>query len=180
MVSPSHLGDPSVHPLVKTQRFARSEFLRGLEGLTDAEAQFRPSKADGSQMNCISWIVGHMASQEDRFFVSGITPARWDERLSPYVTGKPACTPGLSEALSLWSETTARADEWLENADDEALRTSLQISWLGNAGTALMRNTYHYWFHCGEVNAIRQLLGHPEIIFVGQMQGRLEYPLLQP
>ena len=38
-----------------------------------------------------------------------------------------------------------------------------------------MRNTFHYWFHCGEVNAIRQMLGHPEMIFVGQMIGHLEY-----
>ena len=40
-----------------------------------------------------------------------------------------------------------------------------------------MRNAFHYWFHAGEVNAIRQLLGHPEIIFVGEMIGTLEHPL---
>ncbi len=72
----------------------------------------------------------------------------------------------------------ARADEWLKRADDDALRMSLQAGWGENAGTALMRNTYHYWFHCGEVNAIRQLLGHREMIFVGKMIGRLEYPSL--
>ncbi len=163
-----------VHPLVLAQRFARAEFRRGLEGLTDEEARFRPAKADGSRMNCISWIVGHLANQEAAFFVRGIGGER-DERLAAFRTGRPASTPPLAETLALWSETMAKADEWLERADDEALATPLRMSWAGNAGTALMRNTYHYWFHCGEVNAIRQLLGHPEIVFVGEMRGRLEF-----
>jgi hypothetical protein len=34
-----------------------------------------------------------------------------------------------------------------------------------------MRNTYHYFFHAGEINAVRQQLGHPEIPFIGLMQG---------
>jgi hypothetical protein len=57
------------------------------------------------------------------------------------------------------------------------LAAALKIAWAENVGTVLMRNTYHYWFHAGEVYAIRQLLGHGEIIFVGPMQGRLECPL---
>jgi len=28
-------------------------------------------------------------------------------------------------------------------------------------GDAIQRVTYHYWFHIGEILAIRQLLGHP-------------------
>ena len=41
--------------------FALSEFQRGLEGLTEEEIQTRTGKADGTQMNAISWIVGHVA-----------------------------------------------------------------------------------------------------------------------
>ncbi len=164
-----------VHPLVLAQRYAREEFRRGLQGMTDPEAQFRPIKADGSQMNCISWIVGHMANQESLFFVRGVGGA-WNSNLDPFLTGQPACEPPFSDALAMWSEATATADEWLGKADDEALKNPLQFSWPENLGTALMRNTFHYWFHCGEVNAIRQMLGHPEMIFVGQMIGHLEYP----
>jgi hypothetical protein len=40
-----------------------------------------------------------------------------------------------------------------------------------------MRNTYHYFFHAGEINAVRQQLGHPEIPFIGLMRGHLEFPL---
>ncbi len=43
--------------------FALSEFQRGLEGLTEEEFQARTPKADGTQMNAISWIVGHIASR---------------------------------------------------------------------------------------------------------------------
>jgi hypothetical protein len=165
-----------MHPLVRTQRFARAEFLRGLEGLSDEEARFRPAKADGGRMNCISWTVGHLAAQEGAFFIAG-AGGKLDGRLAEFFTGRPATTPRLNDVLALWRETTAKADEYLGSADDEALAASLKIAWAENVGTVLMRNTFHYWFHAGEVNAIRQLLGHREIIFVGPMQGRLEYPL---
>ena len=42
--------------------FALSEYQRGLEGLSEEEIQTRTGKADGTQMNAISWIVGHIAS----------------------------------------------------------------------------------------------------------------------
>ena len=38
-----------------------------------------------------------------------------------------------------------------------------------------MRATLHTWFHTGEINAMRQMLGHAEIQFVGTMPGQLEY-----
>jgi hypothetical protein len=166
-----------VHALVLQQRFARAEFQRGLEGLTDEEARFRPEKADGSRMNCISWTIGHLANQEAWFFVRGLGGESVDKRLHPFLSGQPASEPPLDEVLALWRETMDRVDRLLEDVDDETLGGSLQIGWPENAGTALMRNTYHYWFHAGEVNAIRQLLGHPEIIFVGPMLGQLEFPL---
>ena len=52
-----------VHPLVTQLRFTRSEFLRGLEGITGEEARrrFEP-------MNCISWIIGHLANQEHAYW----------------------------------------------------------------------------------------------------------------
>jgi hypothetical protein len=46
------------HPLIDQFRFTRREWLRGLEGVSEEEAirHFGP-------MNCISWIVGHLAIQ---------------------------------------------------------------------------------------------------------------------
>ena len=50
------------HPLVDQLRFTRNEFRRALVGLTDEEARrrFQP-------MNCISWNIGHLAWQEQRY-----------------------------------------------------------------------------------------------------------------
>jgi hypothetical protein len=38
-----------------------------------------------------------------------------------------------------------------------------------------MRATLHTWFHIGEINAVRQLLGHKEIPYVGKLIGTLEW-----
>ena len=43
------------HPLVTQLRFARSEFVRCLEGVSDEDARSRIMP-----MNCISWMVGHL------------------------------------------------------------------------------------------------------------------------
>jgi hypothetical protein len=164
-----------VHQLVQMQRVARFEFERGLEGLTDEEARFRPVKADGSRMNCISWTIGHLADQEWRLFVRGIGGPD-DERFEQYATGRPAIEPSLDDALDMWQEAKNKADEWLSKATDADMEPAAE-QWFENLGTCVMRNTYHYLFHAGEINAVRQLLGHPEIPFIGLMRGRLEFPL---
>src|SRR6478752_3621824 len=53
-----------VHPLVEQVRFARSEFVRALDGVTDEEARQR-----FGSMNCISWMIGHLADQEQRYWL---------------------------------------------------------------------------------------------------------------
>ena len=47
-------------------RFALSEFERGLDGLTEEETRTRVAKADGTQMNAISWTVGHRLALAER------------------------------------------------------------------------------------------------------------------
>mgnify|MGYP001244007086 CR=1 FL=1 len=51
-----------MYPTHELAGFALSEFHRGLAGLTEEEIQTRTAKANGTQMNAISWIVGHIAS----------------------------------------------------------------------------------------------------------------------
>src|SRR5512138_393818 len=55
----------AIHPLVVQLRFTRSEFLRCLAGVDDQDARrrFQP-------MNCISWMVGHLADQEHRYWIT--------------------------------------------------------------------------------------------------------------
>ena len=43
-------------------------------------------------------------------------------------------------------------------------------------GTLLTRQIYHYWYHMGEIMAIRQLLDHPQRPeFVGDIQSQAPY-----
>jgi len=159
----------SAHPLVMQLRFTRSEFLRGLDGVTDEEARrrFEP-------MNCISWIIGHLANQEHNYWVRiaqerNLVPALND--LAGY--GQPASTPPLEEMWEAWHLVTAAADEFLDTLTRQTLQTHL--TWKGeprqeSIGTMLYRNMDHYWYHLGEAHAIRQLLGHRDLPqFVGDM-----------
>lgn len=164
------------HPLVAQLRFARSEFVRCLEGVTDGEARrrFEP-------MNCISWMVGHLANQENSYWVLVAQGKRIQPDLYPLVGyGKPASTPPLADMWAAWREVTAVADQYLDTLTVETLQTHFE--WKGqpmpeSVGTLLQRNLYHYWFHNGEAYAVRQMLGHTNLPdFVGDMTAALYRP----
>jgi hypothetical protein len=157
------------HPLVTQLRFARSEFVRCLEGVSDEDARRRLEP-----MNCISWIIGHLANQENAYWVlvaQGRKLAPDLQKLVGY--GQPASTPPMKEMWDTWRTVTKAADEFLETLTTETLQNHLQ--WRGKArpesiGTMLYRNMDHYWFHLGEAHAIRQMLGHRDLPeFVGDM-----------
>jgi hypothetical protein len=43
-------------------------------------------------------------------------------------------------------------------------------------GSAMLRMTYHYWYHTGEIQAIRQMLGHADLPqYVGDLEGVAPY-----
>jgi len=157
------------HPLVTQLRFARSELVRCLDGISAADAVRRLEP-----MNCISWIVGHLANQEHRYWVLLAQGQSVTQGLNDLVGfGKPASTPPLDEMWETWRTVTGAADEFLDTLTPEMLHR--HPAWKGKTvdesyGTLLMRNIYHYWFHTGEAHAIRQLLGHGELPqFVGDM-----------
>jgi hypothetical protein len=166
----------SVHPSVTQLRFARSEFVRCLDGVSaqDAVHRFKP-------VNCISWIVGHLAEQEHRYWVlwaQGRNLAPDLNRLVGY--GQPASTPSLEEMWDTWDTVTSAADAFLDTLTTRQLTTHLE--WKGESlpesiGTMLHRNIYHYWFHTGEAHATRQMLGHGDLPqFVGDMSEALYRP----
>jgi uncharacterized damage-inducible protein DinB len=159
----------SPHPLVNQLRFARSSFVQCLQGVSDEDARRRLDP-----MNSISWIVGHLASQENAYWVLIAQDIKLQPELYKRVgSGYPASTPPLDEMWAAWREITAAADRYLDTLTTEKLSTYLE--WQGerrreSIGTMLLRNTYHYWFHTGEAHAIRQMLGHPDLPqFVGDM-----------
>ena len=132
-------------------------------------------------MNCISWIVGHLADQENHFWVLWAQGQQGAPDLHERVGyGQPPSTPPLDEMWDVWRTITNTADRYLDALTPELLQTHLE--WKGkplpeNIGTMLMRNVYHYWYHLGEAHAIRQLLGHPDLPqFVGDMSEALYFP----
>lgn len=159
------------HRLVTQLRFARSEFRRCLEGVTAEEAVTRLKP-----MNCISWIVGHLAVQEQAYWVLFAQgKALYPDLYGLVGYGSPPSTPPLAEMWSAWHEITAAADEYLDGLAEDTLGTFLEYRGEPrpeNVGTLILRNTYHYWYHTGEAHAIRQMLGHQDLPqFVGDFGG---------
>ncbi|NOZ50098.1 MAG: DUF664 domain-containing protein [Chloroflexi bacterium] len=164
------------HPLVTQLRFARSEFGRGLEGVTPEEARQR-----FFPMNCLSWMVGHLANQENFYWLRLAQGSQLAPGLSDLVgTGKPASTPPWDEMWQAWHEITAAADAYLDSLQTSDL--TQHLLWRRqpvpeSVGTMLLRNIYHYWYHAGEAAAVRQLLGHTDLPqFVGNMATALYQP----
>jgi len=164
------------HLLVAQLRFARSEFVRGLEGVSaqDAVRRLLP-------MNCLSWMVGHLANQEQRYWVGlaqqkTVVPGL-NERFG---YGRPASTPPLDEMWAVWRKVTAAADEYLDTLTPASMPVFLLHEGKPveeSVGTLLMRNCYHYWYHTGEAAAARQLLGHKDLPdFVGDMDAAAYRP----
>ena len=157
------------HPLVTQLRFARSELVRCLEGTPpdDAVRRLRP-------MNSLSWIVGHLASQEHYLWVEmaqGQNIAAGLDELVGY--GQPGSTPPLEKMWEAWRSITSVADEYLDTLTAEMLYGHLERQGRPrheDIGTSMLRNIYHYWYHLGEAHAIRSMLGHGELPeFVGRM-----------
>ena len=159
------------HPLVDQLRFTRSEFRRGLKGLPEPDARVR-----NGPLNSISWMVGHLAWQEQRYWLFRAQGQMLIPELNDsHAYGKPATTPPLDEAWAAWKRITKAADPWLDGLDEERVRTPLAEGF-SNVGTFLLRNIYHYWYHLGEALAARQVMGHGKLPdFVGDIDGQAPY-----
>jgi hypothetical protein len=163
------------HPLVEQFRFTRREWLRGLEHVPadDATRHFGP-------MNCISWIVGHLAWHEQRYWLELTQGQLLFPQLNEiYAYGAPLSTPALSDMLNIWRTVTQAADAYLDTVTTETLQRDLLRNGQSvgqSIGSALRRVTYHYWFHIGEIQAIRQMLGHAHLPeYVGDLETEAPY-----
>ena len=163
------------HPLVLQLRFTRSEFKRAIAKVNEEDACKRVGP-----MNSISWTIGHLAWQEQRYFIYFPT----GEYLLPeiqegYAFGSPHSTPSANEMWTAWRKITKAADKWL---DDLTTRKLLQMVELNGKktnrmyGNLLQRVIYHYWYHIGEDMAVRKILGHTNFgYFVGNIDGKAPY-----
>jgi hypothetical protein len=165
----------TTHPLIDQLRFTRSEFIRAIKGVGEADARqrFLP-------MNCISWNVGHLAWQEQRYFLHfGQGQMLLPEIDKNFAYGAPASTPSLKDMLAAWQTITRAADPWLDSLTSQTLQQNV----ISNGkpldriyGNLLQRVIYHYWYHLGENMAIRQMLGHKRLPqFVGNIDTKAPY-----
>ncbi len=163
------------HPLVAQLRFARSEFQRGLQGITDEEARkrFMP-------MNCISWMIGHLAFQENRYWMVRALGKDAAPQLDGLVGwDQPASTPPLADMWAAWEAVTQATDPYLDTLTTETLQSFYIINGkphVESVGSMLRRTTYHYFYHLGEGMAVRQMLGHTNLPeFVGAIHDEAPY-----
>ena len=163
------------HPLVDQFRFTRSEWLRGLQGVSeeDGARHFGP-------MNCIGWNVGHLAWHEQRTFLWRPQGTILFPKLNElFAYGAPMNTPSLAEMLETWHAVSQAADSFLDSLTTASLQTDLLLKGRSvgqSVGSALRRVTYHYWYHIGETQAMRQMLGHKDLPeYVGDIEGEAPY-----
>jgi hypothetical protein len=164
------------HPLVSQLRFTRGELVRCLAGVDEADARRRVAP-----MNCLSWIVGHLANQENRYWVTLGQGQTLHPELNEQVGyRKPASTPPFEEMWETWRAIAHQADGYLDTLTPELMQKHFE--WKGKTleediGTMLLRNIHHYWYHIGEAAAIRQMLGHTDLPeFVGDMSSAGYHP----
>jgi len=162
------------HPLVLQLRFTRSEFKRAAKvSEVDAMKRIKP-------MNSISWTIGHLAWQEQRYFLffptGKILIPEIQER---YAFGAPHSTPAAKEMWAAWRKITKAADEWLDSLTTKKLQKMVVMKGKETDlmyGNLLQRVIYHYWYHIGEDMAVRKIMGHTKFgYFVGDIDGKAPY-----
>jgi hypothetical protein len=158
------------HPLVLQLRFTRGELVRGIGDVSEEDA----GKSVHS-LNSISWVIGHLAWQEQRYWLYRAQGKTLFPELDDVAYGKPASTPSVRRMWEIWRAVTQAADPWLDTLTTESLQTPLAQG-LSGAGTFLRRTTYHYWYHLGKATDVRKLLGHANLpVFVGDIDGLAPY-----
>lgn len=157
-----------VHPLVEQLRFTRSEWQRALEGVSADEAAQR-----FESINPIAWMVGHLAWHEQLYWLDRAQGKIIAENVLPCGFGQPASNPPLDDMWDAWHTIMQASEAYLDTLTSEKFLEYFIVDGkphYESIGTMMRRITYHYWFHLGESQAIRQMLGHKNLPgFVGNI-----------
>ena len=146
--------------IINQLKFTRGEFRKGFTGVSEEEGarRFMP-------INSIGWMVGHLAWHEQLYWLTrlqGVTPIPELNDLTSF--GGEASQPPLMQMIAYWEQITTEADPFLEKLTLADLTPDVVTKdgkkYPINKGTLISRVIYHYWYHTGEMQAVRQLLGH--------------------
>lgn len=161
------------HQLVLQLQFVREKWLSGLAGLSNEEAQNRLGDA-----NSISWMVGHLAWLEQLTWIEISQSQTVSDMLHTFDWNNGPSTPELNTVQAAWDEVTAVSDEYLNTLTEEDMTKILYRgeASMGNIGTMLRRQIWHYWYHLGEMQAIRSVMGHKnQPPYIGPMSQDVTY-----
>lgn len=163
------------HPLIQQIHLTRSLWREGFTGVTEADGtrRFEP-------INSIGWMVGHLAAHEQRIWLDIAQGTVEDEAVYACGGGQPASTPSLDAMIDAWERIIAATDSYLNALTQDDMTRHLERDGqpLGESiGAMAQRMIYHYWYHLGEMQAVRQLLGHTGLRnFVGRVEQSLYSP----
>jgi len=163
------------HPIINQLRFTRNEFFRSVKNVNDQDGAVRILP-----MNCIAWNVGHLAWQEQRYFLYNIQGKfLYPEIQEEFAYGAPASTPSIKEIVFKWEKITQEIDPWMDSLTSKSLLAFVIHDGKETTktfGNLIQRTIYHYWYHLGENMAIRQQLGHEKLpVFVGNIDHQAPY-----
>ena len=160
--------------MVLDLKFARQKWASGHANLSNEDAQKRVGDA-----NALSWLVGHLAWLEHLTWVEFAQGQETSEYLSQFTWNSPASVPPLDEVMAVWESAAAAADTYLDDITEADLDT--MIYWgerpMESVGSMIKRQTWHYWYHLGEAQAVRQVMEHKNLPpFIGQMDETVSIP----
>jgi len=142
--------------------FARSEFKKGFNGVSEEDGRKRLMP-----VNSISWIVGHLAWHEQYYWLSRAQgKILIPEIIDQVGFGRPASTPSLKKMILYWEKITHGSGDYLYQLKESDLLDHMIVEGrklLFNIGTMISRVIYHYWYHNGEMQALRQLMNHSHL-----------------
>lgn len=148
--------------IVNQLRFARSEFRKGFKGVSEEEG-FQRMKP----VNSIGWIVGHLAWHEQFYWLTRPQDiVIFPELVEQVGFNKPASTPSLTRMITVWEEVIQASDQFLDKLSKKDLTKNMIVKGRKlsfNIGTMISRVIYHYWYHNGEIQALRQLMKHTSL-----------------
>ena len=89
-------------------------------------------------INTIGWTVGHLAWQEQLYFLTraqGKTPVPLLNEVA--ASGGPPSTPSLKQMMAAWKKVTGEVDAWLEPLTTADLLADLRLRRAANAPWAM-------------------------------------------
>lgn len=127
------------------------------------------------RLNAGSWIVAHVAQQQEAYWCTGaqgLEPDEWLAGLDVGFGSEPS-VPDYAESLAAFGRVRARAIPYLRSLRDGDLDSIMESSrGSGGAptvGDLLVRSVGHLFVHTGELATIASLVGAPDMSPPGRL-----------